>query len=62
MLKDPGYLKVTGMGGQKKEAQLTEEQIHAISSLKKGMRSSSERLYDQRWKQHPHQNDTIQVP
>lgn len=37
MLKDPGYLKVTGMGGQKKEAQLTEEQIHAISSLKKGM-------------------------
>ena len=30
-------LKVTGMGGQKKEAQLTEEQIHAISSLKKGM-------------------------
>ena len=25
------------MGGQKKEAQLTEEQIHAISSLKKGM-------------------------
>ena len=37
MLKDPGYLKVTGMGGQKKEAQLTEEQILAISSLKKGM-------------------------
>ena len=37
MLKDPGYLKVTGMGGQKKEAQLTEEQIQAISSLKKGM-------------------------
>ena len=37
MLKDPGYLKVTGMGGQKKEAQLTEEQIHAILSLKKGM-------------------------
>lgn len=37
MLKDSGYLKVTGMGGQKKEAQLTEEQIHAISSLKKGM-------------------------
>ena len=37
MLKDPGYLKVTGMGGQKKEAQLTEEQIHASSSLKKGM-------------------------
>lgn len=37
MLKDPGYLKVTGMGGQKKEAQLTEEQIHAISSLKKCM-------------------------
>lgn len=37
MLKDPGYLKVTGMGGQKKDAQLTEEQIHAISSLKKGM-------------------------
>ena len=37
MLKDPGYLKVTGIGGQKKEAQLTEEQIHAISSLKKGM-------------------------
>lgn len=37
MLKDPGYLKVKGMGGQKKEAQLTEEQIHAISSLKKGM-------------------------
>ena len=37
MLKDPGYLKVTGMGGQKKESQLTEEQIHAISSLKKGM-------------------------
>ena len=37
MLKAPGYLKVTGMGGQKKEAQLTEEQIHAISSLKKGM-------------------------
>ena len=37
MLKDPGYLQVTGMGGQKKEAQLTEEQIHAISSLKKGM-------------------------
>ena len=37
MLKDPGYLKVIGMGGQKKEAQLTEEQIHAISSLKKGM-------------------------
>ena len=37
MLKDPGYLKVTGMGGQKKEAQLTAEQIHAISSLKKGM-------------------------
>ena len=37
MLKDPGYLKVTGMDGQKKEAQLTEEQIHAISSLKKGM-------------------------
>lgn len=37
MLKDLGYLKVTGMGGQKKEAQLTEEQIHAISSLKKGM-------------------------
>ena len=37
MLKDPGYLKVTGMGGQTKEAQLTEEQIHAISSLKKGM-------------------------
>ena len=37
MLKDPGYLKVTGMGGQKKEAQLTEEQINAISSLKKGM-------------------------
>lgn len=37
MLKDPGYLKVTGMGGQKKEAQLTEEQIHVISSLKKGM-------------------------
>ena len=37
MLKDPGYLKVTGMGGQKKEAQLTEEQIHEISSLKKGM-------------------------
>lgn len=37
MLKEPGYLKVTGMGGQKKEAQLTEEQIHAISSLKKGM-------------------------
>lgn len=37
MLKDPGYLKVTGMSGQKKEAQLTEEQIQAISSLKKGM-------------------------
>ena len=37
MLKEPGYLKVIGMGGQKKEAQLTEEQIHAISSLKKGM-------------------------
>lgn len=37
MLKDPGYLKDPGMGGQKKEAQLTEEQIHAISSLKKGM-------------------------
>ncbi len=37
MLKDPGYLKVTGMGGQKKETQLTEEQIQAISSLKKGM-------------------------
>ena len=37
MLKDPGYLKVTGMGGQKKEAKLTEEQIQAISSLKKGM-------------------------
>ena len=37
MLKDLGYLKVTGMGGQKKEAQLTEEQIQAISSLKKGM-------------------------
>ena len=37
MLKDPGYLKVTGIGGQKKEAQLTEEQIQAISSLKKGM-------------------------
>ena len=37
MLKDPGYLKVTGIGGQKKETQLTEEQIHAISSLKKGM-------------------------
>ena len=37
MLKDPGYLKVTGMGGQKKEAQLTEDQIQAISSLKKGM-------------------------
>lgn len=37
MLKAPGYLKVTGMGGQKKEAQLTEEQIQAISSLKKGM-------------------------
>ena len=37
MLKDPGYLKVTGMGGQKKEAQLTEEQILATSSLKKGM-------------------------
>lgn len=37
MLKDLGYLKVTGMGGQKKEAPLTEEQIHAISSLKKGM-------------------------
>ena len=37
MLKDPGYLKVTGMGGQKKEAQLTEEQIQAISYLKKGM-------------------------
>ena len=37
MLRDPGYLKVTGMGGQKKEAQLTEEQIQAISSLKKGM-------------------------
>lgn len=37
MLKDPGYLKVTGMGGQKKEDQLTEEQILAISSLKKGM-------------------------
>ena len=37
MLKDPGYLKVTGMCGQKKEAQLTEEQIQAISSLKKGM-------------------------
>ena len=37
MLKEPGYLKVTGIGGQKKEAQLTEEQIQAISSLKKGM-------------------------
>ena len=37
MLKEPGYLKVIGMGGQKKEAQLTEEQIQAISSLKKGM-------------------------
>lgn len=37
MIKDLGYLKVTGMGGQKKEAQLTEEQILAISSLKKGM-------------------------
>ena len=37
MLKDPGYLKVTGMGGQKKEAQLTEEQINAILSLKKDM-------------------------
>ena len=35
--KGEAYLKVTGMGGQKKEAQLTEEQIHAISSLKKGM-------------------------
>ena len=38
MLKDPGYLKVTGMGGQKKEVALTEEQINAISSLKKGMK------------------------
>ena len=38
MLKDPGYLKVTGMGGQKKEFALTEEQINAISSLKKGMK------------------------
>lgn len=38
MLSDPGYLKITGVGGQKKEETLTEEQIDAISSLKKGMK------------------------
>ena len=37
ILKDPGYLKVTGILANKKEEPLTPEQIAAISSLKKGM-------------------------
>lgn len=37
ILKDPGYLKVTGVPANKKEEPLTPEQIAAISSLKKGM-------------------------
>lgn len=37
ILKEPGYLKVTGIPSNKKEEPLTPEQIAAISSLKKGM-------------------------
>lgn len=37
ILKEPGYLKVTGIPSNKKEEPLTPEQIAAVSSLKKGM-------------------------
>lgn len=36
ILKDPGYLKVAGTGNSKKEDGLTQEQMDAITSLKKG--------------------------
>ena len=38
VLSDPGYLKIAGIGGQKKEEALTKEQMDAIASLRKGMR------------------------
>ena len=38
VLSDPGYLKIAGTGGQKKEKALTKEQMDAIASLRKGMK------------------------
>lgn len=38
MLKELGYLEVSGIPSGKKEDRLTKEQIEAISSLKKGMK------------------------
>ena len=38
VLSDPGYLKIAGTGGQKKEEPLTKEQMDAIASLRKGMK------------------------
>lgn len=38
VLSDPGYLKVAGMGNQKKEESLSKEQMETLASLKKGMK------------------------